>query len=81
MFGVPKGCILGPILFIIILSYLFYIYNDLDYVSYVNGQNYAEAIEILEQTMNSIFARFKYNGIVANSGKSHFWLVRMRKLI
>ena len=58
---------------------LFYIYNDLDYASYADDttpyvcrQNYAEAIEFLELTINNVFAWFKDNGLVANSGKSHF---------
>ena len=33
LFGVPQGFLLGPILSIILLSDLFYIYNDLDYAS------------------------------------------------
>ena len=68
-----------PFLFIIFLSDLFYIYNDLDYASYpddttpyVCRQNYAEAIEFLEPTINNIFAWFKNNRLVATSSKSHF---------
>ena len=79
LLGVPQRSILGPSLFIISLSDLFFILNDLDYASYaddttpyVSRQNYPEAIEFLEPTINSIFAWFKNNGLEADSGKSHF---------
>ena len=83
----PKECILDSILVIIFLSDLFYIYNDLDYASYVDDtisyicrQNHVEAIEFSELTINNIFFWFKYNGIVANSGKSNFLVSLYEKI-
>ena len=59
----------------------------MDYASYANDttpyvckQNYAEAIEFLELTINSIFSWFKNNGLVVNSGKSHFLVSPYEKI-
>ena len=87
LFGVPQGSISGLILLIIFLSDQFYIYNDLDYPSYADDttsqvcrQNYAEAIEFLEPTINNIFSWFKNNGVAANSGKSYFLVSLYEKI-
>ena len=39
-----------------------------------------EAIEFLEPTIDNIFAWFKNNGLVANSGKSHFLVSPYEKI-
>ena len=41
---------------------------------------YVEAIEFLEPTINSIFAWFKNNELVANSGKNYFLVSPYEKL-
>ena len=79
LFGVSQGSILVSILYIIFLSALFYIYNDLHYANYCDDttpyvcrQNHVEAIEFLELIINNIFAWIKNNVLVANSGKGNF---------
>ena len=47
---------------------------------YIFRQNYTETIEFLEPTINNIFSWFKHNGIVANSGKSHFGVSPYEKI-
>ena len=69
------------------MSDLFYIYKDVDFANYADDttpyvcrQNSAEVIEFLEPTINNIFAWFKNNGLVANSGKSHFLVSPYEKI-
>ena len=59
----------------------------MDYASYADDttpdvcrKNYAEVIEFLEPSISSIFAWFKNNGLVANSGKSHFLVSPYEKI-
>ena len=59
----------------------------MDYASYANDttlyvgrQNYAEATEFLQLTINNIFAWLKNNGIVANSGKTIFLVGTYEKI-
>ena len=51
-----------------------------DTTPYVFRENYAEAIEFLEPIINNIFAWFKNNGLVANSGKRHFLVSPYEKI-
>ena len=83
----PRVHFRSNFIYIVFLPDLFYIYNDLDYASYADGttpyiwQNYAEAIELLEPAINNIFAWFKINGMVANSGKSQFLVSPYEKIL
>ena len=69
------------------LSDLFYICNDLDDASYADDtipyvcrQNYAEAIEFLEPTINRPLTWFKNNELIENSGKSNFLVSPYQKI-
>ena len=83
----PNGPFRSSFIYLFFLSDLFYIYNDLDYASYTDDitpyvcrQNHAEAIKFLKPTINNIFAWLKNNGLVANSGKSHFLVSPYEKI-
>ena len=52
---------------------------DLDFASYaddttpyIRGQDFNGIIKVLEPNVNKLFNWFQQNGILANSGKSHF---------
>lgn len=78
MFGLSQGSILGPILFIIFITDLFFI-NNTNFASYANdttlydcGQNFNEAINFLENNINNKLLWFQQNGLIPKSGQSHF---------
>ena len=71
--------ILGSPLFLIFIADLFYWNYDVDFASYADnitpyicGQDFNSIIILLEPNVNRLFNWFRQNGLLANSGKSHF---------
>ena len=78
IFWCPAGFCLR-VSFIFDIEDLFYLNYDLDFGSYADGttpyicrQDVSSIVNILEPNVNTLFNWFKQNGLIANSGKSHF---------
>ena len=80
LFGFPEGSLLEPLLFLIFIADLFYLNYDPDFASYADdttpyicGQDFSSIINVLAPNVNTLFNWFWQKGLVANSGKSHFF--------
>ena len=79
LLGVPRGSILGPLLFYIFLCDLFLTMKNIDIASYANdntpyttGNSMEEVIQKLENTAKTLFQWFSDNQMKANPDKCHF---------
>ena len=81
LFGVPQGCVLGPILFNIFLSDLFLVMKETEFTSYADDNTLHDASNTIEDVISSLqespeklFKWFSDNQMQGNSGKCHLIL-------
>ena len=88
LFGIPRGSILGPLLFNIFLCDIFLIMENIDITSYADdntpyttGNSIEEVIQKLKNVAKTLFQWFSENQMKGNRGKYHFYVTQTVKLV